>query len=133
MTTPISLPVPPADNTKLAVANSPVFCSGHLDVETLTARKILLKHPKSDASITIQAYEEGAGIWVDQGNGEDLVAIYTSHGHTAIGMYGKDKTCCCSIAFAVDKDGTPLMQLSNPNTKEVIMVTFDELKKLKTG
>ncbi len=128
MTTPVvSFPTPPEiDNTNSVSYN-------RLDVDTLTTRKILLKHPNSDASITITAYEDGAGIWVDQGNNKDLIAIYSSGGHTAIGMYGKDKLPGCSIALSVDKNGTPLVQLVNPNTKEVIILTFDELKKLKTG
>ena len=89
--------------------------------EQLVARSIRLVSPSGKSSITLQASDEIAGLWIDASPADDkyprsCVAIYDDkHSGPVIGFYRDigEKNLAMHFAICLDEHGIPQLQVDN--------------------
>ena len=105
--------------------------SDTINVKEIHAEKIILSHPDSKGSITLQASSSGLlGIWLSGADAKNQIAVYSMKGQTCVGVYDGDHSeQGIDVGIAVH-NGEAFLQLVDSKGK-VVQLSADQARDLK--
>lgn len=106
-----------------AVFANPAIAEGEAEpkLQDLVVGSLVVKSPSGRSSVTIQARDDCSGVWIQSSGLNDrfpnsVVSLYDDGVQgPVIGIYKdvKEKGMQMTIAFGVDADGNPMIQVPN--------------------
>ena len=109
----------------------PVFAQNDEPVlrsREIRAERIILRSPDKSRSITIQASDDGASIWLASKNGR-AISIYDLNHQAAVCVYSDVGKPGATVALGVDKEGGSL-QMVDPANGDLKIFGFDAFRNL---
>lgn len=105
-----------------------------VNVDKITAKNIVLVDNEGKEVISMSGDLNGGGIWLNRPNG-DMIAIFALEHQMGFGFYKKSDislyTGDMSLAFSLDSEGVPHVQVRGKDNQTVILSMDDVVAAVK--
>lgn len=103
-----------------------------VNVDSVKCKSLSLVNDAGKEVAVLKATEDAQGLWITSAtNSKAYAFVGIENGNPVLSVANRKKACCKAnqIAFSVDADGEPVVQLMNGKGK-IVMLSFKDLEKL---